>query len=1141
MFGWINDCCESLVVTKFGIEKWHEIKELAGCKVEDGGFIRHQYYRDESSVNLVVAISKVLGISVAAVLETFGQYFYEFTREAGYGNMLSCQGSNLNLWLSNLNALHDHLQDTLPRGRFPEFWCEDDLEVKESLLLHYFSERGSLFVPFVVGLVKEIAHFHFRLKVKLDILQTQGEDGASYTTWRIATTDPSQMHKMTENIGWAEKTSDLEETLKNVDIREAANSTGCPFHAMEREARNQSITEKDAQRFWSRAVNKNDNVDNNTAIHENISDHSNNLGDEWRFSLNTEAQTVTQQDEKSSSHQGFMSNENMKEIFPFHVLVNEAFNILQAGNSLHGMLGLKSPNFLLGKSLSDLFDIKRPHLASWDWKAIKMLQDQTFYLQSKGGFVRKVNMKAHFIELSASPKHVLVTISPHAKNIEQLRKLKLTLSDLPNFTYQRDAIFLGEHMLSGIRSSHKLDKLSRKLANEHNLSNTLLYSMLPPNVAKILRSGKPFEPAHHDNVTLFFSDVVGFTDMCSNLPPWGIIDMLNRLYTVMDHLATKFNLYKVETIGDAYMCCSGLPNPNTFHAQDVVNFALAVRECVLLVTSPLTGEPIRLRMGIHSGSCMSGVVGSMTPHYCLFGDMINTTSRHESTGEPEKIQCSSVTYEKLRNSKNPEDYNFTPRGLVEMKGKGKLFTYWLDSAGEKNPFVGSAALKETVEEVTQMLKAKAWKKRSYFPKRKSESTFNSTLEDEHSSNEEPHSRPVPTYITSQDQQRPALLDEKSSKSIESRTESHIYIENNNLIKNITDSNINVEELMADDLSVNIRRVSMVGSTQLDVLSSKQTEATTDDTDDTEDHDLLNHSYHHLQIDIQSKNFLRNGDDKSPKNSSYSDKKRDIPNAQISSRKGTIANRPEAKRRSKPEVKRSEKREMQTASRKGTITNRPEASRRSKAEVKKIETPGIGTASRKGTITNRPEARRRYQPEVKRSEKQEIQTASRKGTITNRPEASRRSKAEVKRIKTPGIGTASRKGTITNRPEARRRSQPEVKLSENPGTSTASRKGAITTPLGARRRSNPDKRHLSKGGSKNDVFQRLYSMSTRKVNTNGRKTTSIESNESGVRNSASRLQRKSPQQSGNIKGKEIDSDTSIKDTKVSDFYVCRSKS
>ena len=711
MFGWINDCCESLVVTKFGREKWHEIKEKAGCTVEDGGFIRHQYYTDESSIQLVVALSEVLDLSVEAVLETFGQYFMEFTRDAGYDNMLSCQGSNLRLWLSNLNALHDHLQDTLPEGKFPEFWCEDDTEVKGGILLYYHSTRGSLFVPFVVGLVKEIARYHFDLEIIMERIQMQGEADAEYTLWRIYSEDPADLYKLTSSVrsrsrGYlASDGSKIEEALRDADIMEAAEATGCPFRTMQHKAKAQTIPEKAAERFWN--ARQNDNV-----VPSNDGDLR-KLESERQPELKTEESIQ----KESLTPPSFMSNENMKEIFPYHVVVDIAFEILQVGKDLPRILG-ESSSTLIGQNIQKLFEINRPALAKWEWDSIQRFQHQTLFLRYTRPIRNpsKPRFKAHFIKLSSKPKRVLFVISPDVKNIGQLNRMQLTMSDLPSYTFQRDTIFLGEHMYSGIRSAHKLDKLSRKLANEHALSNTLLYSMLPREVAERLRSGKTFEPTHHDNVTLFFSDVVGFTNMCSELPPWDIIDMLNRLYTVMDYLAAAFNLYKVETIGDAYMCCSGLPELNEFHAEDVANFSIAVKECVSLVKSPLTNQPIRVRIGVHSGSCMSGVVGTLTPHYCLFGDMINTTSRHESTGEPNKIHCSSVTRDKLISSnRNSEHYNFTPRGLVDMKGKGKLFTYWLD-AGELNPHVGASSLQDLVEEVQEMLDTKTWKKRSYFKK-----------------------------------------------------------------------------------------------------------------------------------------------------------------------------------------------------------------------------------------------------------------------------------------------------------------------------------------------------------------------------------------------------------------------------------------
>ena len=102
-----------------------------------------------------------------------------------------------------------------------------------------------------------------------------------------------------------------------------------------------------------------------------------------------------------------------------------------------------------------------------------------------------------------------------------------------------------------VKTAHKLDRLSKRLNREKELSNTLLNSMLPATVSESLRAGKTVEPRLYEDVTLFFSDVVGFTNICDAVEPWDVIDMLNQLYTVMDHLASHFNLYKVETIGDA--------------------------------------------------------------------------------------------------------------------------------------------------------------------------------------------------------------------------------------------------------------------------------------------------------------------------------------------------------------------------------------------------------------------------------------------------------------------------------------------------------------------------------------------------------------------------------------------------------------
>jgi len=198
MFGWINDCTECLVISKFGEETWAAIKKKAGCEVEDGGFLRYKYYEDKDTVELVVAAAEVLGISVDDVLFAFGDYFIDYVHDNGYSNVLECLGSNLRDWLSNLNSLHDHLQASYPKGFVaPVFWSEDDEESKTgAIMVHYFSQRGSLLVPLVVGVIKKVARCYFDIEIDMDQLQLQDENEAKNTSWRITTVDPTLSYKL---------------------------------------------------------------------------------------------------------------------------------------------------------------------------------------------------------------------------------------------------------------------------------------------------------------------------------------------------------------------------------------------------------------------------------------------------------------------------------------------------------------------------------------------------------------------------------------------------------------------------------------------------------------------------------------------------------------------------------------------------------------------------------------------------------------------------------------------------------------------------------------------------------------------------------------------------------------------------------
>lgn len=201
MLGLINDCAEQLVITKFGLDAWHAIKASAGCTVKDYGFEQHGAYPDSATVDIVVAAAEALSVTVDDVLELFGQFFIEYTISKGYDNLLRCQGSTLRLWLSNLNAMHDHLQSSLPAGNFPVFWCENCPDHEGSIILHYYSIRGALLGGVVVGIVKEVANVYFDLEVKMERTAIQGEDGSQCNTWRISAVDPEKSHKLTKQYG----------------------------------------------------------------------------------------------------------------------------------------------------------------------------------------------------------------------------------------------------------------------------------------------------------------------------------------------------------------------------------------------------------------------------------------------------------------------------------------------------------------------------------------------------------------------------------------------------------------------------------------------------------------------------------------------------------------------------------------------------------------------------------------------------------------------------------------------------------------------------------------------------------------------------------------------------------------------------
>ncbi|KAI4879491.1 hypothetical protein NFI96_034366 [Prochilodus magdalenae] len=218
---------------------------------------------------------------------------------------------------------------------------------------------------------------------------------------------------------------------------------------------------------------------------------------------------------------------------------------------------------------------------------------------------------------------------------------------------------------------------TEELEVERQKTDALVAQMLPKTVALALKTGKPVVPEHFSEATLYFSDIVGFTTISALSEPIEVVDLLNDLYTLFDSIIGMHDVYKVETIGDAYMVASGVPTRNgNRHAAEMANMSLDILSCVgTFKLRHMPGVKVKIRIGLHSGPVVAGVVGLTMPRYCLFGDTVNTASRMESTGLPYRIHVNLSTVQILRDLKL--GYKIDSRGRTELKGKGVEETFWL--------------------------------------------------------------------------------------------------------------------------------------------------------------------------------------------------------------------------------------------------------------------------------------------------------------------------------------------------------------------------------------------------------------------------------------------------------------------------------
>ena len=428
----------------------------------------------------------VSGLDINAALEGFGAHFFHYTVQSGYDQILRVLGRNLQDFLCNLDALHDHLANIYPGMEAPSFRCTEAED--GALLLHYYSRRSGL-ESIVIGLVKTICTDVLNTKVTVNILGKKGENGYDHTIFAI-----------------------YEETDQT-----ASSKLGL------------------------------------------LSTHGETNGD------------VNANYLKNDIDDNPMNVMSFCKAFPFHILFDEDLTIIQAGVAILRVLNRQSGSKI---KFNEVFTLQRPKL-DLSFAPILAHINTVFVVETKDGIIPcgacgptrascsvcgkpskgkgpKIRLKGQMVHVPES-NALLFLCSPRVADLDALRAQGLYLSDFPLHDATRDLIFM-THTRSAERelveqleeTSNNLKKMESCLIDDKKRTDDLLHSILPPNVADKLRVNQAVEAENYKLVTILFSDIVGFTALCSNdqVVPMDIVRMLNRLYTYFDMLSGVNEVYK---------------------------------------------------------------------------------------------------------------------------------------------------------------------------------------------------------------------------------------------------------------------------------------------------------------------------------------------------------------------------------------------------------------------------------------------------------------------------------------------------------------------------------------------------------------------------------------------------------------------
>eukprot|EP00049_Salpingoeca_infusionum_P016311 m.332010 g.332010 ORF g.332010 m.332010 type:complete len:760 (+) comp16056_c0_seq17:492-2771(+) len=691
------------------------------------------YYPDTMTFLFLGTLSKLTGVKPDDLKFEAGVLSVNTFVETGYLPMLKALGPDLFTVIDNLDSMHDNFLAAFPKMRTPS--VRPERESEDSFLVHYFSQREGL-APFMMGALKGLAALLFDLDVDITHRSKKGMKGATHDVFRVFLDDVECMHREEDLTAYYMQTSMSKDMIHQlfpwhieVDANMTVQSIGT--HISKRLKEN-PIGKKLAQLIKiSRPVDATieyHDLKTRTGVPVMMSINKSCLIKDGEMAYLPEANAcpfsrqavellnagAVDAQEKSmlSGHTGMqlnsrtMSARSSVQVEPQGVeavTIQEDDGASKVEVDLRKLPTQKAPS--RGRSRANTANSRVGELPS-----ITAISCASSVTSGSRMSVRKaaeqIILHGELI-LNAENGNLFFAASPAISDMAAMQANGMSLDELPIHSHGREMLFSAMFQSISAATTADFEKKVQHLdetmqqVNQRKLQiDTLLHSILPRDVAESLAVGMTPKADSFDSVTVLFSSITGFANISSDVPPTEVMEMLNDLFVKFDRLCDVHDVYKVETIRDSYMVAAGCPEVTSDHALKIANFALEMVPLAATVISPLDGDPIRIKVGIHSGPLMAGVVGKSRPRYCLFGDTVNVASQIENTGVTNTVQG---TFRFVRCL--PEDFvgRILPRGFVSINGKGSIKTFFIvgDDPDMRQAVVNELSKTATIKEPHQ--------------------------------------------------------------------------------------------------------------------------------------------------------------------------------------------------------------------------------------------------------------------------------------------------------------------------------------------------------------------------------------------------------------------------------------------------------